>query len=137
MHALLAIAVLPVSAIGLAALNWIALRPWRRCQHQHWTEQSRRLWPVLVSARSAIWTMPLIAIVSLVLLRPDASLWLYFAAGVSGLVGAMAGALLLSRELFSWFGWRELFCQSAIGLCLQLLLWIALAPEAFRRLWRR
>jgi len=130
MHALLAIAVLPVSAIGLAALNWIALRPWRRCQHQHWTEQSRRLWPVLVSARSAIWTVPLIAIVSLVLLRPDASLWLYFAAGVSGLVGAMAGALPLSRELFPRLGWRELLRQSAIGLCLQLLLWIAFAALA-------
>lgn len=130
MHALLAIAALPVSAIVLAFLNWSALRPWRRSRNEHWTEQARRLWPVNVTAHAAIWTMPPVAVLSLALFRPDTPQWSLFATGVACLVGTMAGTLPLNREIFPRLGWSELLRQSAVGLCLHLLLWIVLAAVA-------
>lgn len=130
MHTLIAFGILPLSSLGLAALNWLALIPWRRHREEHWAERARRLWPVVVATRSAIWTVPLAAILSLTMLEPDASLWLLFGTGVAGLVGAMAGALPLNREVFPRLGWNELLRQSAIGLCLHLLLWIVFAVIA-------
>lgn len=130
MHTLTAFTVLPVTAIGLATLNWFALSPWRQHRHEHWTEQSRRLWPARVSAHAATWVAPLIAIFTLALVSPDIPLGSLFGAGLAGMVGARAGSWPFDRAIFPRLGWSELLRQSAISLCLHLLLWVVFAAIA-------
>ena len=127
---LILLGLMPATTLGTAALNWLALIPWRRNRHEPWPEQARRLWPVVVAAQSTIWILPLLTIFALALLRPGTSIWALFGTGIAALAGALAGTLPLNREVFPRLGWAELVRQCGIGFCLRLLLWVVLGGAA-------
>jgi Zn-dependent protease with chaperone function len=96
------------------ASNWLALITWRRSRDKHWTERARLLYPASTAARSNLWAVPAILILSVVLLWPDGKLlWLF--TGIVSLAGAHGAALFFDREVLPRIPWGELLRQAGLG----------------------
>lgn len=119
--------------------NWLALIPWRRNKDKHWSEQARLLYPVRVAARSNLWTVPGILVLTVLLLWPDSSpLWLF--TGIVSVLGAYAGTFPLDHEVFPRISLPDLLRQAVIGVLLWFLIWFVfigaavLMPDEFDQL---
>ena len=135
---------IPIGAGLLAAgvtfvTNWLALIPWRQSKGKHWSEQARLLYPVRVAARSNLWTVPSILVLTVLLLWPDSSpLWLF--TGIASVLGAYAGTFPTDHEIFPRIPLRDLLRQAIIGLLLRFLIWFVfigaavLMPDEFNEL---
>ncbi len=127
-------------AAGVTSVtNWLALIPWRRNRDKHWSEQARLVHPVVMAARSNLWTIPAVLVLIVLLQWPDSSpLWLF--TGIAAVPGAYAGTLPLDRELFPRIALRELLRQVVIGILFRFLIWfvflgaIVLMPDEFNQL---
>jgi Zn-dependent protease with chaperone function len=110
--------------IGLVFVtNWLALIPWRRSRSARWAEQARLLYPVAVAARSNLWTVPATSVLIVLMFWPNSSpLWLLV--GLASVLGAYAGTIPFSREVFPRIALRDLLSQSVIGLLLRVLVWV-------------
>jgi Zn-dependent protease with chaperone function len=103
--------------------NRLALIPWRRNRGKHWSEQARLVHPVIVAARSNLWVVPSILVLTVVLLWPDSSpLWVL--TGIAAVLGAYAGTIPLDREVFPRISFRDLLRLSVNGILLRFLIWI-------------
>ncbi len=87
-------------------LNWVALMPFRRAEHAHWTERARLLWPARASARLNLFLLPAILVLAQRLTAPNsAPPWPL--AALAAFVGAIGGSYPFDREAFPWVGPRE------------------------------
>jgi len=127
-------AYLIITAFALAftlawGTNWLALGPWRRSRHQHWSEQARLSFPVVVAARTNLLSLPALMVLSVLLWQPDTErLWLW--CGLAAFLGAYAGTASLDRELRPWLSWREWLRLAAIGFSLRSVQWVAFIGAA-------
>lgn len=122
------------SATATFAANWLALIPWRRARGQHWTERARRLWPVRVAAAENLWTVPGVVTLACTLFWPnDSPHWGLLL--LASAIGAVAGTIPLSLEVFPRIPRRELLHETAVAWTIRFLMWlvfltaIALMPE--------
>jgi Zn-dependent protease with chaperone function len=118
-----------VAAGAVAATNWLALIPWRRNRHTHWSEQARLAYPVVVAARTNLWTVPGILVLFVLLIWPDTNgLWVL--TGIAAVLGAYAGTYPLDHELFPRISFPEFLRQAAIGILFRFLIWFILIGAA-------
>jgi Zn-dependent protease with chaperone function len=124
------------SAAVTFGANWLALIPWRRARGQHWTEQARWFWPVRVAAAGNLWVVPAVVTLSCTLLWPhDSPHWAFLV--LASAIGAAAGTIPLSAEVFPRISRRELLRETARAWTIRFVMWlvfllaIALMPEQF------
>ncbi len=136
MDGLILISAFLLTASVIFVTNWLALMPWRRNKDKHWSEQARLAYPVIVAARSNLWTVPGVLALLVVLVWPDSSpLWLL--TGIASLLGAYTGTFPLDHELFPRISFRYRLRQAAIGILLRFLVWFVflgaavLMPDTF------
>ena len=116
------------AAVTFAA-NWLALIPWRRSKTKHWSEQARVVYPALAAARSNLWTIPSIFMLTVVLLWPgSSSLWLF--TGIISVLGAYAGTFPMDQEVFPRTHPHEWMRQAALGILFRFLIWIVFIGAA-------
>ena len=109
--------------------NWLALIPWRRNRDKHWSEQARLVHPVFVAARSNLWLVPGIFVLTVLLLWPNSSpLWLF--TGIASVLGAYAGTFPSDLEVFPRISFHELLRQALIGILMRSLIWFVFIGAA-------
>jgi len=129
MDGLILIGAFLLSAGAISVANWMALIPWRRNKDKHWSEQARLAYPVIVAARSSLWTVPGVLALIVLLILPDSSpLWLL--TGIVAVLGGYAGTFPLDHELFPRISFHEWLRQAAIGILLRFLFWFVLLGAA-------
>ena len=139
MNELIVISAFALTAFSVFVTNWLALMPWRRTKDKHWSEQARLAYPVIVAARSNLWTVPGIFVLTVLLAWPDSSpLWLL--TGIASVLGGYAGTFPLDHELFPRISFHEFLRQAAIGILFRFLIWFVflgaavLMPDTFNLL---
>jgi len=88
------------TAVLVALLNWLALRPYHRTAGQHWTERARVLWPIRQSSSFALWLSPVITVLLGLILVPETTKDTTWPVGVAAVVGAFIGAFPMDRVFF-------------------------------------
>ena len=138
MNGLILIGAFLLAAGATFITNRLALTPWRRSKNKHWSEQARLAFPVIVAARSSLWTIPGTLVLTVLLVWPDSSpLWLF--TGMVAVLGAYAGTFPLDHELFPRISFHEWLRQAAIGILLRFLVWFVffgaavLMPDEFNQ----
>ena len=129
MNGLIIIGAALLSAGLTFVTNWLALIPWRRCREQHWSEQARLVSPVLVAARSNLWVVPGIFVLTVLMFWPDSSpLWVF--TGIAAMLGAYVGTFPADREVFPRISLPCLLRSAAIAALLRFLKWLVLIGAA-------
>ena len=134
---------IPAGLLAAATLsfvtNWLALIPWRRAKHQHWTDRARLYHPVRIAAVANFWVLPAILSMSAFLLWPnDSPHWAIIAFVTS--IGAIVGTIPMDREVFPRIPLKGLFRQAAVVWVIRFLMWFvflasaALMPNEFHAL---
>lgn len=121
-----------VSAGLMALVNWVSMRPWRRAEEAHWTEQARLLWPVRFTARFSLVMIPLMLQQLHWILDPTFmadSNWL-FLLYVGGVFGAIAGGYPLDRAIHAQVGFKSWFLTKLAIIGLGLGYWAAVVIAA-------
>jgi Zn-dependent protease with chaperone function len=103
-------------------VNWLSLVPWRRNRDKHWSEQARLLFPAMSAARSNLWVIPAILVLTVLVFGPKHSTLWYFT-GLAAAIGAYGGTLPMDHEVFP-----RLFAPGSLrlillGMALRFLLW--------------
>lgn len=139
MDGLILISAFLLTAGVIFVTNWLALMPWRCNKDKHWSEQARLAYPVIVAARSNLWTVPGIFVLTVLLVWPDSSpLWLL--TGITSVFGAYTGTFPFDHELFPRISFHEFLRQAAIGILFRFLIWFVflgaavLMPDTFNLL---
>lgn len=89
-----------VTALFVAALNWLAVRPFHRAAGQHWTERARVLWPIRQSSSFTLWLTPGITVLVALILFPEQTKDTTWPLAVAAIIGAFLGSFPLDRVLF-------------------------------------
>lgn len=110
-------------AAGMAfGTNWLALMPWRRVKHLHWTESARLLFPIRVAAAANLWVIPTVLTFVQVLLWPESSPH-WAGVALAAALGSILGTIPMDHEIFPRTTLPELWRQSAIGCLMRFLIW--------------
>jgi Zn-dependent protease with chaperone function len=110
------------AAVVTFGVNWLSLSSWRRNRDKHWSEQAQLLFPAMSAARSNLWVIPPIFVLTVLLFGPKHSTLWYFT-GLTAAIGAYGGTLPMDYEIFP-----RLFVPGSLRLillhmALRFLLW--------------
>ena len=123
MSALVFIGVFLASAFCAWGFNRIALVPWRRAAGMHWTERSRRLYPVRKAAAANIFLIPGFIALAHVLLFPHRPGSVIVTA-CAAWAGALLGNYPFESLLYPWLQFRGWLFFTFTGWLLRLVLWL-------------
>ncbi len=120
-----------VTALFVAALNWLALRPFHRTVGEHWTERARVLWPIRQSASLTLWFSPAVTVFLALIFFPEQTKGTTWPIAVAGTIGAFLGSFPLDRVQFPHLTVRVWAHQVLAWWSIRLLGFAALVTAGF------
>ena len=109
------------ATVVTVAMNWLALKPFRRANNLHWTERARILHPIRMTAISNLLVFPAVLTFLQVLIWPQPSPYWALSAIVTAL-GTMIGTIPMDHEMFPRIEWKDLLRQVAIACLFRFLI---------------